>query len=128
MTDQNRKDTDKSRPEFDYGKAKEVFDELIKRGLLVECKVDDTGVPAYTMNYDIDGWDKAVSDGQWLRGKWLVLKRNWLLVFITFLATCVVATVENRFVGVLDNWIDAVLPATAEPKPRDIPNVDPQER
>ncbi|MGV2341085.1 MAG UNVERIFIED_CONTAM: hypothetical protein LVR18_46215 [Planctomycetaceae bacterium] len=62
LTDQNN-DSDTSRPKFDASTAQEVFTELIKRGLLVEREVDHSGVAAYAMKYDLDGWDKAVSDG-----------------------------------------------------------------
>lgn len=125
MTDQNT-DPDKRRPKFDSSTAKEIFDELIKRGLLVERKVDSTGVPAYIMNFDLDGWDKAVSDGRWLRGKCLTIKRNWVLIVVIFIGTCVITTIENRVVGFIDGCIDVVFPAKAKSEPNDAPRVNPK--
>lgn len=108
LTDQNS-DADKSRPVFDKTAAQEVFADMIDRGLLVERKVDGSEIPAYVMKYDLDGWDKAVSDGRWMRGKWLLVKRNWLLILLTFILTCFLATLENRVVGFIDRCIDAVI-------------------
>ena len=119
LTDQNYTDPDKHRPVFDASTANDVFDELIKRGLLVERKVDTTGVPAYIMNYDLDGWDKAVSDGRWWRGQWLWIKRDWKRTGLILVFGCVITTVENRVVGVLDRWIDKLVLFNAEPEPKD---------
>ena len=120
LTDQNT-DPDKTRPKFDASTAQEVFDELIKRGLLVESKVDATGKAEYVMNYDLDGWDKAVADGRWLRGKWLTIIRSWTIIVFVFLSTCVVTTLENRVVGVIDRCIDAFVPAKVERGPNGEP-------
>lgn len=92
---------------------------MIRRDLLVEQKVDSTGGPVYVMNYDLDGWDKAVSDGRWIRGKWLLLKRNWLLILFTFIVTAFISTLENRMVGFIDNCIDSV---TATDETNDVKN------
>jgi len=104
------------RPIFDQARADLIFDDLIARSLLVQCAddVDGTGVPAYTMKYDIDGWDQAVADGSPLYAQWLKVRRTWFLILITFLLGCVVTTIENRVTGVLDGVIDHVVGAKKE--------------
>jgi len=109
-------DTDKKRPIFDQARADQIFDELIARSLLVQRAddVDGTGVPTYTMKYDIDGWEQAVADGRPFYAQWLKVRRTWLLILLTFLLGCIVTTVENRVVGVLDVVIDRVVGAKKE--------------
>ena len=101
------KDTDK-RPIFDDATADEIFDELINRDLLVQSgnDMDGSGVPAYTMKYDIDGWDKSVSDGRPIYAFLLKVKRSWLLISLTFIFGCVLTTLENRVVGFIDGLIE----------------------
>ena len=102
---------DKSRrPVFEESVAEKIFAELINRGLLVPIptRFDGTTVPAYVMRYDLQGWDNAVADGRPIYGWCLKLCRNWLLVLLTFLAGCVLTTIENRTVGVFDKMLDSV--------------------
>lgn len=111
----NPRDTSR-RPTFNDRVAQDIFDELQRRDLLLLIKdgngnpvdVDGSGVPAYLMNYDLEGWDKAVSDGRPLYGAWLKIKRNWWLFGLMFLAGAVVTALENRTVGLIDKGIDFI--------------------
>jgi len=115
LTAQNN-DTD-APPIFEDERAAKIFEEFITRGLLVQrsAAVDGSGQPAYAMKYDIEGWDKAVSDGRPVYGLWLKVKRSWLLILITFLLGCVLTTVENRVVGFVDGLIDGRTAENGEP-------------
>jgi len=66
-------DTDKNRPVYDQARADQIFADLISRGLLIQRAddVDGVGLPAYTMKYDIDGWDQAVADGRPTYALWM---------------------------------------------------------
>jgi hypothetical protein len=106
------KNPDKSkRPIFDDDTAQKIFEKLKKRNLLIEftANVDASGVPAYAMQYDIEGWDKALSDGRPVYGMWIKLKRNWLLSLLTFILGCLLTAFENRTVGLIDKGMDAVI-------------------
>ena len=61
----NRNNDQDARPIFDDARANEIFEELIARELLVlrGDAIDDSGQPAYAMKYDIEEWDRTVSDG-----------------------------------------------------------------
>ena len=109
LTKQNP-DTDKRRPIFDDETAQAIFGELIERGLLVQRTgpVDASNMPAYTMRYDIEGWDKAVSDGRPFYAFLLKVKRTWILILVTLILGCVLTTIENRVVGFMDGFIDSV--------------------
>jgi HAMP domain-containing protein len=104
-------DPDKKRPIFDQARARQIFDELITRGLLVQRAddVDGSGAPAYAMKYDIGGWDQAVADGRPFYAQWLKVQRTWVLILLTFLLGCVLTTIENRVTGALDGMIDLVV-------------------
>jgi hypothetical protein len=101
----------KKRPIFEQARADEIFEELKVRSLLVERSgdVDGSDVPAFTMRYDIEAWDKAVADGRPLYALWLKIRRSWLLILATFILTCLATTLENRVVGFIDGVVDRVL-------------------
>ena len=86
------------RPIFNDQAAKKIFDELKNRGLFAEIDIDVDGrkVNAYLMRYDIEGWDKAVSEGRPIYGTWLKFKRNWRLFLLIFLLGCLLTSLENR--------------------------------
>lgn len=100
-----------SRPIFDDQTAQKIFVELKERNLLVEFNgdVDGSSVPAYLMRYDIEGWDKAVSEVRPIYGTWLKFKRNWPLVLLAFILGCLLTSLENRTVGLIDEGIDAMI-------------------
>ncbi len=60
------------------------------------------------MRYDIEGWDKAVSEGRPIYGTWLKFKRNWRLFLVIFLLGCLLTSLENRTVGLIDKGIDVI--------------------
>ncbi len=109
-------DTDRKRPIFDQSRVDQIFTDLIARSLLVPLAedVDGTGMPAYIMKYDIDGWDQAVAGGRPAYAQWLKVRRAWLIILITFVLGCVVTTVENRITGFFDGMIDCVIGANNE--------------
>jgi len=102
---------DSSRPVFDDGTAKEIFAELERRELLVEISLNWEGqnLPAYLMRYDIEAWDKAVSDGRPLYGRWLKFRRNWLVLLLAFVLGCLLTSIENQTVGLIDHGLDVLM-------------------
>jgi len=111
------------RPILDPQTAQEIFADLIARGLLVEHKSNShaSDEPAYIMKYDLEGWDKAVSDGRPIYAWCLKVRRNWFLVVVTFFFGIVLATFENRAVGLIDKTIDGVMKRQPIQKQNDIP-------
>jgi hypothetical protein len=109
LTEKNP-DTSK-RPIFDDATAAKIFDEMISRGLLVKHagNVDDSNVPIFFMKYDLEGWDKTISDGRPVYAWFLKAKRNWAFILLAFLLGCIVTTFESRVVGMLDNVLDAIV-------------------
>lgn len=98
------------RPVFDDQTAQKIFEELIGRNLLVrfDREVDGSNLPSYVMRYDIEGWDKAVGEGRPIYGAWLKFRRNWLLILLAFILGCLLTSLENRTVGLLDQGIDGI--------------------
>jgi hypothetical protein len=98
------------RPIFDDQTAQKIFAELQDRNLLVEfsCQVDGSATPAYLMRYDLEGWDNAVAEGRPIYGTWIKFRRNWILFLLTFLSGCLLTSLENRTVGLIDKVIGAM--------------------
>ena len=58
------------------------------------------------MRYDIEGWDRAVSDGRPVRGTLAKIKRNWLQLLAAFILGCLVTSLQNRVVDLIDSLIE----------------------
>jgi hypothetical protein len=99
------------RPIFDDQTAQKIFAELKGRNLLVEfnVNVDGSGVPVYLMRYDIEGWDKAVAEGRPIYGTWLKVRRNWPMIVLAFILGCLLTSLENRSVGLIDKAIEIIV-------------------
>ena len=102
------------RPIFEAQIAQAIFEELRKRDLLDE----QPGAPGAFMKYDLEGWDKAVSDGRPLYGFWLKFKRSWLLILLAFVFGSLLTALENRTVGLIDRAVDSVLKKSEQPNPK----------
>ena len=102
---------DSSRPIFDDRIAQDIFSELQRRELLEESTINVNGktVLAFFMRYDIEGWDKAVSDGRPFYGRWLKFKRNWLLFLLAFVMGCLLTSIENQTVGFINRGLEVLL-------------------
>ena len=109
LTDRNR--DPRSRPVFEDATAQHIFEDLARRDLLREVpQLHEEGAPpAYLMRYDLDGWDRAVSDGRPLVGLLLKLRRNWPSLVLVFLLGSILTVVENRMGGAIDLMLDWVL-------------------
>jgi len=100
------------RPVFDDDTARRIFEELDHRELLQSIDAveqDGSGAQAYLMRYDIEGWDRAVSDGRPVRGTVAKIKRNWLQLLVAFLLGCLLTTLQNHVVGLIDAGVKTVL-------------------
>lgn len=108
LTDQNPDSS--QRPVFDPMTAKGIFDELIRRGLLVESVTNDaTDLPAYVMRYDKEGWERAVSDGRPLRGAWFKFKQNWFYMILACIFGSILTLIESRTMGLIEAGLDAIV-------------------
>jgi hypothetical protein len=92
LTTMHVDDADPSRPIFADYLAKQIFKELENRKLLIDedengnkLSVDSSGEPAFLMKYDIEGWDKVISDGRPIYGYFRRLKRTWISLLLMFI-------------------------------------------
>lgn len=98
-----------NRPVFDDATARRIFDELERRELLqpiTAVEPDSSGAQAYLMRYDIEGWDRAVSDGRLVRGTLAKIKRNWFQLLAAFILGCLLTSLQNRVVDLIDTLIE----------------------
>lgn len=92
------KDPDNNCPVYDDETAQIVFGELVRRNLMVPfqdsagkpLRVDASDEPAYYMRYDIEGWDKAVSDARPWYGRWRKFRRNLFMNCVMFVLGAIV--------------------------------------
>lgn len=100
------------RPILDDGTARAVFEELERRELLQpfpHVPPDGSGAQAYLMRYDVEGWDRAVSDGRPLLGALIKAKRSWGWLLSVFILGCIVTSLENRTVGFIDEMVTRLI-------------------
>jgi hypothetical protein len=89
-------DRDAGRPNFVDDVAREVFRVLEERKLLARIPGTEAD-PAYLMVYDTEGWEKAVAEGDAIRGFLMKARRKWWVWVLSWIATFALGLVAGVF-------------------------------
>jgi hypothetical protein len=117
-------DREVGRPIFEQQTAMDIFADLVNRKLLFQIvdaygnpvPVDKSGLPAYFMRYDSEGWSKVIAEGRPFRGIFLKAKRDWPVILVSLvIGGCAVGLKD--IIG--DQIKTAVLGKEPEKKPTD---------
>jgi hypothetical protein len=112
-------------PKFSDEMAIRMFQELERRNLIIAIKdangnpvdVDGTRQLAFLMNYNQEGWEKAVADGRPMRGLLRKVKQSWHLMLATLLLGIVGTALKDEATGLVKKGIESVAGKSGEQKP-----------
>ncbi|SIN88175.1 hypothetical protein SAMN05444166_1421 [Singulisphaera sp. GP187] len=115
LTERHTSDPDGGRPVFDPEMAQAIFKNLNDRGLLAgedingdKFPTDEPGEPVFYINFDREGWDKAVSDGRPIYGRFRKLRRSWHILLLGIAIGLCIDTIKDMIKDKITAGIEKV--------------------